>query len=150
MHFSQISKPSSTFKMAHFEANFDAMYNTMGLKLKEDFEIKCFIQKNDCFSYFFLAKIFTCLSLHCSCQQFHVDRPTVWSAYCHGMEISFKMSHLEGWWGFRYLRKMHLCTIRHWPLKIVKNLVFRFKHLKMILLLEKSVPPTKDFRKYAL
>ena len=25
MHFSQISKPSSTFKMAHFEANFHAM-----------------------------------------------------------------------------------------------------------------------------
>ena len=25
MHFSQISKPSSTFKMSHFEANFHAM-----------------------------------------------------------------------------------------------------------------------------
>ena len=90
-----------------------------------------FYPKNGCFSYIFLAKIFNCLSFHCSCQQFFFDGPTVWSAYCHGMEISFKLSYLEGWWGFKYLRKMHFCEARHWPLKIVKNLVFRFKHLKM-------------------
>ena len=65
----------------------------MGLKLKEDFEIKCFIQKNDCFPTFFLPKfslasVFTALvnNFMLTDQQFEVP----------GMEISFKMSHLEG------------------------------------------------------
>ena len=94
----------------------------MGLKIKEVSKKKIVLSKKWLFTFhFFFAKLLIYLSLQCSCHKFYVYSPSVWSAYWHNIEISFKMSHLQAQWGFRKPRNICLCEKGLWPLKLVKK-----------------------------